>query len=102
MRAIVYSGNADDSSCNEHTKIESKGLERKTQKRKKEMKEYGINVGKANAVFEQIESDKYSEDEKLRSILVVLDMPTHNGIKKDTILKALRWLFEYAIEVDDK
>lgn len=57
------------------------------------MKEYGINVGKANAVFEQIESDKYSEDEKLRSILVVLDMPTHNGIKKDTIAESTSLAF---------
>ena len=66
------------------------------------MKGYGINVGKANAVFKQIESDEYSEDEKLRSILTVLDMPTHNGITKDTILKALRWLCEYTIEVDEE
>lgn len=75
-------------------------LERKAQREEEEMKEYGIDVGKANAVFKQIESDEYSEDEKLRSILVVLDMPTHNGITKDTILKAFRWLFEYAVEVD--
>ena len=61
-----------------------------------------MNIGKAQAVFEQIKSDKYSEDEKLQAIWLVLDMPTHNGITKDTILEAFRWLFDYAVEVDDE
>lgn len=66
----------------------------------KDIQKYGINIGKACAVFQQIKSDKYSEDEKLRAIWAVLDMPTHNGITKDTILEAFRWLFDYAIEID--
>ncbi len=61
-----------------------------------------MNIGKAQAVFEQIKNDKYSEDEKLQAIWLVLDMPTHNGITKDTILEAFRWLFDYAVEVDDE
>lgn len=61
-----------------------------------------MNIGKAQAVFEQIRSDKYSETEKLQAIWAVLDMPTHNGITKDTILEAFRWLFDYAVEVDDE
>lgn len=61
-----------------------------------------MNIGKAQAVFEQIRSDKYSETEKLQAIWAVLDMPTHNGITKDTILEAFRWLFERVVEVDDE
>ena len=61
-----------------------------------------MNIGKAPAVVEQIRSDKYSETEKLQAIWAVLDMPTHNGITKDTILEAFRWLFDYAVEVDDE
>ena len=57
-----------------------------------------MNIGKAQAVFEQIRSDKYSETEKLQAIWTVLEMATHNGIKKDTILEAFRWLFERAVE----
>lgn len=49
-----------------------------------------MNVGKACAVFEQVESDGYTDEEKLIAIEMVLDMPTHNGITKDTILKAFR------------
>lgn len=30
------------------------------------MQKYKINLGKANAIFKQITSDNYSEDEKLR------------------------------------
>lgn len=41
-----------------------------------------MNIGKAQAVFEQIRSDKYSETEKLQAIWTVLEMATHNGIKK--------------------
>lgn len=63
---------------------------------------YGMNIGKACAVFNQIESDKYSDDEKLRAIWAVLDMPTHNAITKDKIIAAFRWLFEYAIEIDSE
>ena len=51
-----------------------------------------MNVGKACAVFEQVESDGYTDEEKLIAIEMVLDMP------KDTILKAFRWLWNYAIE----
>ena len=47
---------------------------------------------KSTGCFEQIKNDKYSEDEKLQAIWLVLDMPTHNGITKDTILEAFRWL----------
>lgn len=61
-----------------------------------------MNIGKAQAVFEQIRSDKYSETEKLQAIWDVLEMPTHNGITKDAILEAFRWLFERAVEVDDE
>lgn len=57
-----------------------------------------MNIGKACGIFEQLESDKYSENEKLTAIKEVLDMPTHNGITKDKILSAFRWLFERAVE----
>ena len=57
-----------------------------------------MNIGKAHAIFEQIQKEKYSENEKLWAIKEVLEMPTHNGITKDTILSAFRWLFDYAIE----
>ena len=56
-----------------------------------------MNIGKACAVFEQIDSERYTDDEKLTAIEMVLDMPTHNGITKDTILDAFRWLYNYTV-----
>ena len=58
-----------------------------------------MNIGKAQAVFEQIRSDKYSETEKLQAIWAVLEMSTHYGIKKVTILESFRGFFERAVEV---
>lgn len=57
-----------------------------------------MNIGKACAIFEQIQKEKYSDNEKLWAIKDVLDMPTHNGITKDTILNTFKWFFDYAIE----
>lgn len=57
-----------------------------------------MNVGKACAIFEQIKSERYTDEEKLLEIHEVIEMPTHNGITKDTILNALKWLWNYAIE----
>lgn len=62
-----------------------------------------MNIGKACAIFEQIESDKYTEQDKLQAIKEVIAMPTHNGITKDEILKAFRWLFNLVtVEENEK
>ena len=39
-----------------------------------------MNIGKACAIFEQIESERYTDEEKLLAIREVIEMPTHNGI----------------------
>ena len=57
-----------------------------------------MNIGKACAIFEQIESERYTDEEKLLAIREVIEMPTHNGVTKDTILNAFRWLWNYAIK----
>lgn len=57
-----------------------------------------MNIGKACAIFEQIKSDKYTEQEKLQAIKEVIAMPTHNGIRKDEIIGAFRWFFDWATE----
>jgi hypothetical protein len=59
-----------------------------------------MNIGKACAIFEQIESEKYSDEEKAASVLMVLAMPTHNGVTKDAMLRVIRWLFPMAFDVE--
>lgn len=47
-----------------------------------------MNIGKACAIFEQIESGRYTDEEKLLAIREAIEMPTHNGVTKNTILNA--------------
>ncbi len=53
-----------------------------------------MNIGRAVAVFADIDSDNYSEEEKALAIYVVLNMPTHMGIKKDEMLCVIKWLWD--------
>ena len=59
-----------------------------------------MNIGKACAIFYQLNSDKYTEEEKALAIYEVMNMPTHNGIKKDVMLEAIKWLFDKAFEIE--
>ena len=58
-----------------------------------------MNIGKACAIFKQIESDKYTDIEKLIAIDSVLNMETHNGVTKDEILRAFKWFLESEVPV---
>lgn len=61
-----------------------------------------MGYGKAIAIFMQIDSDEYSDEEKALAIHRVLHMPTHNGITKDVMLKVISWLFEEKWTVEAK
>ena len=41
-----------------------------------------MNIGKARAIFDQIDSDKYTEDEKAVAIYIVMAMETKNSVTK--------------------
>lgn len=58
-----------------------------------------MNIGRACGIFMNIDSEDFTEDEKLVAIRDVLkEMVTYNGITKDNILKAFRWFFDWAVE----
>lgn len=57
-----------------------------------------MNIGKACAIFEQLESDDYTEVEKLLAVINVVEMETHNGIKKADIIKAFRWFLKNEVK----
>ena len=48
-----------------------------------------MNNGEAYAIFKQIESDKYTDSDKLEAINRVLGAETHNGIIKDDLIAEL-------------
>ena len=54
-----------------------------------------MNIGKAIAIFEQLDSDKYTDEEKAIAIYTVMNMGTHNSIKKCYMIKAIKWLWRH-------
>ncbi len=58
-----------------------------------------MNIGKACAIFNQIDNSDYTVEEKGEAILRVLQMPTHMGITKTTMMKVILWLLDLAFEI---
>lgn len=58
-----------------------------------------INFGQAYTIFQNLDSDEYTDEAKGLAIYMIMNLDTHNGVKKADILKALKWLwhkhFEY-------
>lgn len=54
-----------------------------------------MNLGKACAIFKQLEKDEYTDAEKIEAIRMVLDMETHNSITKLDFMYALAWLWNF-------
>ena len=53
-----------------------------------------MNIGKAFAVFQQIDSKNYTKDEKYEAIHDVINAATINGITKRQVLDVVSYLFE--------
>lgn len=53
-----------------------------------------MNIGKAFAVFQQMESKKYTKDEKYEAIHDVINAATINSITKRQVLDVVSYLFE--------
>lgn len=60
-----------------------------------------MKIGKAAAIFINIDSEKYTEEEKLEAIFDVMNMPTHNSFSKGKILDALRWLWHSCVQIEE-
>ena len=60
-----------------------------------------MNISRATAVFEDINSDEYYDEEKALAIYDVMKMPTHNGVKKDSMLSVIKWLWHKIYEIED-
>ena len=58
-----------------------------------------MNIGRAVAVFSDIDNDEYTEEEKALAIYYVMKMPTHNGVKKDWMLSVIKWLWNKCYEI---
>lgn len=59
-----------------------------------------MRIGEAYSIFENIDSDKYTVEEKGLAIRMVLNMETHNSITKKMLMDALKWLWNEHFEED--
>lgn len=60
-----------------------------------------MNIGKAVAICENLDSEKYSFEEKAFAIREVMNMPTHMGIRKDTLIGMIKWLWNFNLAVSE-
>ncbi len=58
-----------------------------------------MTFGKAYAIFQNIDSPDYSDEEKGLAVLKIVNMETHNSIRKDDMLKVIRWLLGLSFEL---
>ena len=59
-----------------------------------------MNIGKARAIFDNIENASESIEEKGEAILIVMNMETHNSVTKASMLKVIRWLWDRIFELE--
>ena len=57
-----------------------------------------MKIGNARAVFENINSDEYSEIGKAMAIYRVMHMETHNAVTKASMLEVIKWLWDRHFE----
>ena len=51
-----------------------------------------MTIGQAASVFYDIESSTIRDKEKMNAIRFIAGLVTHNSIKKDAMMKVIRWL----------
>lgn len=61
-----------------------------------------MNIGKAIAICQEINSEKYTVKEKAEAIYLVMNMETHNHLTKAKMLELIKWLWNNAFEWEDK
>ena len=59
----------------------------------------GVDAGMAG-FFEN--KPDYSDEEKGLAVLKIVNMETHNSIRKDDMLKVIRWLLELSFELPEE
>lgn len=60
-----------------------------------------MRFGEANKIFTNIDSDEFNFQQKGQAIQVIFEMATHNSIRKDDILKVVKWMWQQMYEVKD-
>lgn len=59
-----------------------------------------MNHGKAAAIFHNINSQEWTDEEKGTAIKIVAEMETHNGVTKAAMLEVIKYLLGLCFEED--
>lgn len=59
-----------------------------------------MNISKAVVIFNNIFDDAYTIEEIGFAIRKIIDMETHNSIRKSKMLVAMNWMWEQIFEQD--
>lgn len=51
------------------------------------------------AIFTQINSEEYTDEEKALAIYMIMRMITHNSITKNMMLEVIKWLWNKGFEI---
>ena len=57
-----------------------------------------MSKGKAMDIFLQINSEKFTNEEKAEAIYHVMNMATHMSITKDNMIEVIKWLWNQQYE----
>ena len=60
-----------------------------------------MRISRQVAIFNNIESDKFSDEEKALAIYDVMNMPTHNGVTKASAFKVIDYLWNMLFEMEE-
>ena len=52
-----------------------------------------MNAGRAYKIFHDLDNDQYTLEEKAVAIYTIMNMATHNSVRKDAFISACKWLW---------
>ena len=58
-----------------------------------------MNIGMARAIFDNLDNCKQPMEVKGLAIRKIIDMETHNSVKKDQMLRAMDWMWNQIFEL---
>lgn len=61
-----------------------------------------MSVSKAMIIFTNINSNAFTDEQKAIAIHQVVNMATHNAIKKDDMLEVIRFLWDKLYEIEEE
>ena len=53
------------------------------------------------AICHEINSDKYSDEDKAFAVYQVMNMTTHMSISKEKMIEIIKWLWNLSFEVEE-